>query len=139
MGAAQVLPSGWLAVDDANVEAGRRYGYRLVAAEPSLVIEGSEAWVKLMPRGGIRVHELAQAGSQGLALTVEMGADAAGEADVDVFDVGGRRVAGARGVRLAGGAQRMVLPGTDAVMQGVYWVRVKRGVESVVGRVVVVR
>jgi hypothetical protein len=55
------------------------------------------------------------------------------------MSISGRLVGAARGVFLSPGTQRVVVPDTRHVGQGVYWVRVKQGVESVVGRVVVVR
>jgi hypothetical protein len=138
-GPAQVLPSGWLAVSDANVERGRRYGYRLVSMDPQIVIEGSEAWVKLMPRGGVKVSGVVEVASGGSDLALAIEVSELTQTDVEVFDISGRLVGAARGVFLSPGTQRVVVPDTRHVGQGVYWVRVKQGMESVVGRVVVVR
>ena len=139
VGIAQVTPAGYVELADPNVQPGRRYGYRLASTDPGVIIDGSEAWVKLKPQGGIIVHELASdVGMMGdVALTIESSAE--GEGTVELFDVGGRRVAMARGVRLSAGAQRVAVPATEPLGQGVYWARVRSGEDVGVGRVVVVR
>lgn len=134
-GPARLLPSGRLAFEDANVEAVNRYGYRLASASPGVVIEDSEASVKLLPQEAIRVHAAGRPGPGGLALEVE--AETRGAATVEVFDVGGRRVALRRGVMLVQGVQRVETQAHRTLQQGVYWVRVSRGAEQVVGRIVV--
>jgi hypothetical protein len=129
------LPSGALHIEDASIERGDRFGYRLVSLEPGVEIIGSEVWVKAMPRGGIRVHEAAVASAGGVMLAVEV--EEAGHADIDVFDSGGRRVATARAVVLRPGENRLALPGSAGIGPGVYWARVVRGEQRSVARVVV--
>jgi hypothetical protein len=138
-GNAALLPSGNLAVEDAAMEPGRRYGYRLVSIDPRVEIEGSEVWLKSLPRGGIKVHELAETDARGGGVALVIDTDEPGDAVIDVFDLSGRRVVAGRHVRLTAGAQRVGLGVNETLGQGVFWVRVKRGGDVGVGRVVVVR
>lgn len=134
------LASGLLSVEDASVEPVNRVGYRLVSLEPGVAIVGSEAWVKTGPERGVRVSGVLNA-SVGDGSGVGLGIEAAepGDAVIELFDVSGRRVSGRQVVRLEAGKQRVgVRVGTE-VEPGVLFVRVTRGAEVVVVRVVVVR
>jgi FG-GAP-like repeat len=138
-GSTTLLPSGNLAFEDAAVESGRRYGYRLVSKDPLIAIDDSEAWVKLMPHGGVRVSAVALPSADGNTLSLSLETTDPGDADIDVFDLGGRRVASRRVVGLSVGAHTITLSRAAELGQGIYWVRVRQREQSVVRKVVVTR
>jgi hypothetical protein len=136
LGTALTTEGGWLVWDDTDVEPGRSYSYRL-----SFMDDG-----QLRNAGDIRVT-VPQAYTLRLSappvvrenrFTVELTMPAPGEAQVDVFDVRGRRIDG-RTETFGAGRQTLDFGATTGWNPGVYWVRVHQAGVLEQRRVVVLR
>jgi hypothetical protein len=130
--------TGRLVFQDAQVIAGTRYGYRLGVMEAGQEVFLGETWVDVPVSLG-----LALAGPRSNParehFSVAFSLPDASPARLELFDVGGRRIA-AREVGTLGAGNHVVTFGEGpALAPGVYLLRLSRGLRSLTARAVIVR
>ncbi len=123
---------------DSSTASPGRLGYRLRSPVPAVVIEGGEAWVNPMRRGGLQIHH-AESLQQGSVLALDVSLESAAPLRIELFDVLGRRVMERRVTGAVAGRQRLELGASLPRVNGTYWIRVTAGREAAVSRVLVVR
>jgi hypothetical protein len=133
---------GWAPIDglgygtfrDADVVAGRRYGYRV---RPVGGVLGGEAWVDLPTVPAFGLQHVAYDASTG-ELVVAFSLPREGSARLVVFDVAGRRVHGETTSATAGGAFTRRID-ARSFAPGIYVARLSQAGEAMSARVVVRR
>lgn len=123
---------------DHAVTSGESYGYRLTWSDANAVQHSAEAWVAVpldlqFSLAGARPNP---AHARDLNVALSLGETAPGE--LALFDVNGRRVAGADIGALAPGAHLVQLAPERLLHSGVYWVRLSQGSHRASRMVVIV-
>ena len=124
--------TGRLAYDDSDIIAGSRYGYRLRLAPDETT---AESWVDV-PQVALALEGARPMPSVGTP-SVWFRLPDASHATLEVFDVGGRRVAHHAVGHLGGGRHQMKIAG-HPLDPGIYLVRLARGEDVRTARMVVV-
>jgi hypothetical protein len=134
IGTVTAEPSGRIVFDDAGVQPGTRYGYRLTESGETL----SEIWVDTPARPRLAI-ELAgphpAAGVPRVALTLPR----QGSATLEVFDLSGRRRARRTVTASMPGRQELALDEARGFAPGVYVLRATQGGESAVRKLAVLQ
>jgi hypothetical protein len=130
--------SGRIRYRDANVTPGATYSYRLDWR--GLGGAGSGASTQVHVPGAL---SFALAGARpnpapAANLQISFTLAAPGAAELDLYDLAGRRVAGRSFTALAAGEHSEVIPGAATVRAGIYWVRLRQGAQSAKARIAVV-
>jgi hypothetical protein len=125
-----------LTFEDRDIVPGTRYGYRLVARVEGTVLD--EQWVTVPARA---VLALAGASPNPApdALWVAFSLPAEGQATLELFDLGGRRIALQEVGALGPGEHRVALSESRRLAAGLYWVRLTRGDRVLTAKACVVR
>jgi hypothetical protein len=124
--------------EDVTVSPGARYAYRLGYASPSGETFTVETWVDVPA-----AHRFALLGARpnpvrdDLRVTFILPTEAA--AELEVFDLTGRRIACASLAAPNPGTHHLRLADARRLEAGVYWLRLRQGVDVAQSRVVVVR
>ncbi|MFI5370546.1 MAG: hypothetical protein ACHQ52_03235 [Candidatus Eisenbacteria bacterium] len=128
---------GIVAVVDAGVTAGHRYGYRLGWTDDGTPITSQEVWVDV-PRP---VVSLSVAGANPVRdrLSLRLGLGSATAARLEVFDVRGRSIARWDVGGLGAGSHDWEVAESSAWSPGIYWVRLSQGAETRQTRVALIR
>ena len=128
--------SGWLVYRDAQVIAGTRYGYRLGVMEGAQEQFLGETWVEVPV-----TPQLALAGFRSNParddLSVALSLPDASPARLELFDVGGRRIAAREVGPLGAGSHVVTLGDGPRLAPGVYVLRLSQGGRSLTARAVV--
>lgn len=125
--------TGRVACSDPDVRAGESYGYRLAWNETAGRVFSAPAWVTLPPAGPLSLRAVRSAGP---AAEFEVATPVAGEVRIELFDVGGRRVAAASPRVEAGAAARVTLG--RGLAPGLYLARASMAGREVRSRVAIV-
>jgi hypothetical protein len=125
-------------ITDANITSPGRIGYRLRSLVPAVFVEGSEAWINPMRRGGLRLQNAVSI-EQGAGIALDLSVESAAPLQIELFDLLGRRLVKRRVTQVAAGSQQLRLDLGVAPRNGAYWLRVSDGAQTAVTRVVVVR
>lgn len=125
-----------LVFDDAAVQAGRRYGYRLVSNAPDHHIVSGADWVTVPARVGLALAASPNPAQDQFAVACDLPDGA--PARLELMDLAGRTV---RAVDVAGGASggRTVQFRLDAPRPGLYFLRLRQGSAVCVQRLCVAR
>jgi hypothetical protein len=125
--------TGRLSYDDTDILAGSRYGYRLRLAQGETT---AESWVEV-PRVAFTLHGVRPTPSTGPA-SVEFSLPDAAHATLELFDIGGRRIGTHPIGGLGAGRHSFSIDRHHALDPGVYLVRLARGSDMHIARMVVV-
>jgi len=130
--------TGWLAYADTHVVAGTRYGYRLGVMEAGQEVFLGETWVDVPV-----LPELTLAGFRSNParedLSVTFSLPDASPARLELFDVGGRRIAAREVGTLGAGSHVLTLGDARTLAPGDYLLRLSRGTRSLTARAVILR
>jgi hypothetical protein len=125
---------GRVRYEDAGVEPGTRYGWRLLLGDAT---RGGEAWLTV-PSALAFALEGARPNPAVSGMTVAFTLPQRADARLEIMDVQGRRVWG-RGVGALGIGRHRVELGTSSLAPGVYVLRLTQGTQSATARVAVLR
>jgi hypothetical protein len=127
--------NGHVTLEDAEVERGQPYGYRLrVGSNVPL----GEAWVTVPLAAELRIDGPRPSPARGHLTLALLLADAS-PATLELFDAAGRRVLAQRAAGLGAGAHVLPLDGSGAMPAGIYLARLTQGRRAVAKRICVVR
>jgi len=121
-------------VADAEVDAGRRYGYRLVGGEGGIEVLG-ETWVEVPARTEFGIRSLSPNPGAG-PFVVSLALPSRAPARVELLDVSGRRISEAE-VRPAAEETSIRIARPDGMRGGIYFVRLTQGDRVAVRRLAV--
>lgn len=127
-----------LVFEDHDVEAGARYGYRVVFGEPGSSHVAGEVWVDV-PRKALLGLAGARPNPATFAPSVEFSLPDALPATLEVFDLAGRRWASVAVGALGPGHHRVDLSRVRAFAPGVYLIRLTHATQRIESRAVVIR
>ena len=130
--------SGQLVYEDGTVIAGTRYGYRLGVMESGQQVFLGETWVDVP-----LASELALVGFKSNPVrddrSVVFTLVDASPARLEMFDVGGRKIAAREVGTLGGGSHVVTLGDGRTLTSGVYLLRLTQGARSIMARAVILR
>jgi hypothetical protein len=123
---ARVTPhDGTVEIEDATVESGRRYGYRLVWQDARGGVVTGEQWVDVPDAFPLALHGARPNPCAG-PLAIAFAIPTRGRVTLEIFDVAGRRAA-TRRLDLAAGFHVTGLEESRAWTPGVYLIRLRFG------------
>ena len=137
LGAVVADARGYLRYEDATVETGRRYGYRLGIADGDAEVFAGEAWA-VAERLEFALEGARPNPAVGGELTVFFALPSGAPARLELLDIGGRRVARREVGPLGPGRHAVNLGGDRTIPPGIYLVRLSRTGETHVSRVAVI-
>jgi hypothetical protein len=126
--------SGLAVFEDRSVTSGSRYGYRLQTGD----VFAAEVWVDVpAAKASLRIDGARPNPTVhvSLALSLRNGSPA----EIEFFDLRGRRVLSKRVEGLDAGAHLLLLPEADALGTGLYLVRLRQEGQTVTSRVTLLR
>ncbi len=126
---------GDLAFDDRAVESGVRYGYRLTAAGSPSEPSGADVWIVTATGGAFALTAPWPNPVRG-ALNVAFTSAVASPAELDLFDVAGRRVWSRRWASPAPGPHHAVIAAGELQRAGLYFLRLRQAGLAATRRVV---
>ena len=129
--------SGELAFDDRAIESGTRYGYRLTSASSVLEPASADVWVTAASSGSIALATPWPNPAHG-AVSLAYTTSTSSPAELEIFDIVGRRVWSRRWDAPAPGPHHVVLPVGELPRSGLYFVRLRQAGDSVTRRIVFV-
>jgi hypothetical protein len=122
---------------DVTVSAGERYAYRLESGNGSAARYSTDTWVSVPAAFHFALAGARPNPASSSSLAVSFSLERSLPAALEVFDVGGRRVA-LRDVGAMGGGEHVLPLGRDLhLAQGLYWLRLTQGGHRATSRVVV--
>ena len=136
--AVTALPDGVMEFVDRAVESGVRYGYRLTTGASEFETAATDIWVTTISSGALalaRPWPNPSRGSLGVAFTLATAAPA----DLDLFDVAGRRVWSRRFDAPTAGPHHMLVPAGELPRSGLLFLRLRQAGVSATRRVVMAR
>ena len=133
IGAVVVSGDRRVVFEDRALRPATRYGYRLRSARATF----GETWVETAPRSSLALLGVSRATD--VRWEVRFSLARAGDAQLELFDVGGRCLARVRLDGRAAGLQRASLDATGSEASGVYFVRLLDDRDARVRRVVAIR
>ena len=116
---------------DTDVVRGARYGYRLALGEGGAAPYAGEAWVVIPATTKLALAGFAPGSGSGSA-SVRFALPGSGRAEIQVFDVAGRRALVRDVTAFGPGAH--AIPLGASLAPGVYWLRLSQGGESASAR-----
>lgn len=127
--------AGELAFDDRAVEAGTRYGYRLTVSPTATETVSADVWVTAATSGSLSLARPWPNPVRG-ALNVAFTSAVASPAELDLFDVAGRRVWSRRWAAPAPGPHHAVIAAGELPRAGLYFLRLRQAGLAATRRVV---
>jgi len=131
--------NGAVRFEDANVQAGQRYGYRLAYASGGATQYTAETWVTVPAAARFALEGLRPNPGSGALLEVALSLPDAGAARLEMLDVSGRRLASRELAGLGPGELQIRLAPGAPVKPGLYFLRLTREGAALVSRACVVR
>ncbi len=128
--------SGVLAFDDREIEASIRYGYRLTLATAPYEPASADVWLTATTFPSFSLARPWPNPSRG-AFTLAFTLAASASADLEVFDLAGRRVWARRWDALSPGPHHVAISPGDLPRGGLYFVRLRQAGRSATARVIV--
>jgi hypothetical protein len=129
--------NGWLLFEDAQVTPGARYGYRLAVTEAGEEAHVGETWVDVPAAAPLALAIRANPTTRGIEATFSL--PDASPARLELFDVGGRRVAAREVGGLGAGSHVVTIGDGLRLAPGTYLLRLSRGMDSVTTRAVLLQ
>jgi hypothetical protein len=131
-------PRGTVTWEDRDVEAGRRYAYRLSWTTGAGTTVAGETWVDVPAAYALALNGTRPNPAAG-ELVVDFTLPRGGDAVLEIFDVTGRRVRPAASWELGAGRHVQRVHGWEELASGLYLVRLRFGGETLHTRVVIAR
>ncbi len=129
--------TGHLRFDDQGLTPSTRYGYRLGRASSSGIAYTSETWLSTPPAARFALTGARPNPAPRGHLQVAFVLPSAEPASLELYDLGGRRVATQTVGVLGAGEHVLELHPAGALDAGIYWLRLSQGTQRATTRVVV--
>lgn len=131
----EAATDGALAYADRGIEAGTRYGYRLTAPGDAVAPAAEDVWLVASNASTVALAAPWPNPARG-ALNVSFMTIAAQPAELEVFDVAGRRAWARRWEAPAAGPHHVALAASDLPRAGLYFLRLRQAGVTATRRVV---
>lgn len=128
---------GFLLYEDTSIMPGQEYGYRVAVIVAGKTLFEGEAWI-VTPMPVLALHG-ARPNPAGKDLRVSFSLPAKSTANLELFDVSGRRILAVPVGHLGPGRHLVNLGQSMDIPSGTYWVRLRAGKDVLTARAVVVR
>lgn len=129
--------TGRIALEDRDVTAGARYGYRVVVVESGAPVVLDEVWVDVPQEARLALHGLAPSSATRARVTLSLASGS--PARLELLDVAGRRLHVQALDGLGPGRHTIEIETRHALGSGVYFLRIAQDGLSATGRVALVR
>jgi hypothetical protein len=130
--------SGELTFDDRAIEAGARYGYRITSGTHAESPAGADVWLATPTAGTFALSRPWPNPSRG-ALNLAFTLAAAAPAELEAFDLAGRRVWARRWESATAGPHHVAISPSELPRSGLYFVRLRQAGVTATRRVVIAR
>ncbi|MCC6652416.1 MAG: hypothetical protein IT348_14795 [Candidatus Eisenbacteria bacterium] len=137
LGNATSLDADQLVYEDATVEPGQRYAYRLVNAAGQVVVTAE--WVDVPAAARFALAGARPNPARASELSVAFSLAARGQGALELLDLAGRRAAWRDIGALAPGNHTARFHEASAFAPGIYWLRLSQGANHATARLVVIR
>ncbi len=131
--------TGRIALEDRDVLAGTRYGYRVLIVEEGAPVVLDEVWVNVPGEARLALHGWSPNPSSGVRARVALSLASEAHATLELLDIGGRRVHLQDLDGLGPGRHEIDLDTTPPLGSGVYFLRLVQDGRAATRRVAVVQ